>query len=411
MAIGSAGTLEQADYVTFLKEWYQGSVVADLCYKNHPWFGMVPKNPNVRGNVYVKPVRYANIAGQSALYADAHANQAPAQRERWEMTHVDNYAKATVSNKVMELSLGDPAAFREALTDAVDSAYNAFANDVHFELLAKYSDGARTQLPTQTTGGLVMDLNPGDARFFEKGMVLQHAVSPYSALADSAEKEVVDKVDRINDKITLVADWTTGFAAGDRIYRSGDFGIKADSLPTWLPGSGVGTDLYNGINRTADPTRLAGIDGVKGTTSGYLYTEAMIKTGARLYKEGSSPDIALLNPIDYASFAFEIEQTGARHVKTSSTEGNVSFSAIEIMTGSGAVPVVADPALAEDSMLMGERSAVELFSAGGLPRMFKKDGSFYHREETADTLAFYLFGFYNQSLQAPVKWAYTSDVV
>ena len=148
--IGSGGTLEQgsfsagfnaapADYIAFLKEFYKGTVVADLVYKNHPWLGLVPKNPEVRGTVYPKPVKYANIVGQSALYSTAHENQSPARRQRWELTHIDNYAKATVSNKVIELSLGNPAAFREALTDSVDSAYSAFANDVDFEILAKHA--------------------------------------------------------------------------------------------------------------------------------------------------------------------------------------------------------------------------------------------------------------------------------
>jgi hypothetical protein len=89
----------------------------------------------------------------------------------------------------------------------------------------------------------------------------------------------------------------------------------------------------------------------------------------------------------------------------------MSYSALSVMTGAGECPVVATPALAEDSIAMGERSAVELFSAGGLPRMFKKDGSFYHREEGADTLAFYLFGYYNQVVQSPIKWAYRTDIV
>ena len=186
--IGSAGTLEKSDYTTFLKEWYQGTVVADLVYDNHPWLGIVPKNPNVRGNVYPKPVRYSNITGQSSLYASAHENQGPAARERWELTHIDNYAKATVSNKVIELSLGDPAAFREALRDAVDSAYSAIANDVHQELIRSDGTGTRATLITQTSGGLIVDLGPGEARFFEVGMRVQHAVSPYAALADSGEE-------------------------------------------------------------------------------------------------------------------------------------------------------------------------------------------------------------------------------
>jgi hypothetical protein len=54
-------------------------------------------------------------------------------------------------------------------------------------------------------------------------------------------------------------------------------------------------------------------------------------------------------------------------------------------------------------------SGMELYSAGGVPRMFNKDGNFYHREETADTLAFYLFGFYGLVVQNPGGNSYVSD--
>jgi hypothetical protein len=399
--------LEQADYVTFLKEFYQGTVVADLVYKNHPWLAIVPKNPEVRGNVYPKPIKYANIVGQSALYATAHANQAPATRERWELSHIDNYAKATVSNKVMELSMGNPAAFREALTDAVDSAYSAFGNDVHFELLAKHAKGARAKVAS--VASLVLTLGGGEARFFEVGMKVQRSDSAQTALDHSGEEQTITAVDRIADTITLDSDFTTVTVGTDFIYRSGDFDAKADSLPTWLPGSGVGATAFNGVVRTADPTRLAGVDGASGSASATPYTADLIETGARLYREGSAPDICLVNPVTHGLIALETEQRG-RYAKVSSTSGSLSFSALEIMTGAGAVPLVADPAVVENDVLMGERSAVELFSAGGLPRMFKKDGSFYHREEAADTLAFYLFGFYNQCIQSPVKWSFTDDI-
>ena len=62
-SIGAGATLNKSDYTDFLKEWYQGTVVADLVYKNHPFLGIVPKNENVRGSVYPKPIRYANITG------------------------------------------------------------------------------------------------------------------------------------------------------------------------------------------------------------------------------------------------------------------------------------------------------------------------------------------------------------
>lgn len=417
--IGSAGTLAQGDfssgfnaapgdYIAFLKEFYQGTVVADLVYKNHPWLGLVPKNPEVRGTVYPKPVKYANIVGQSALYATAHENQAPAQRQRWELTHIDNYAKATVSNKVIELSLGNPAAFREALTESVDSAYSAFANDVDFEILAKFDNGARAAVVSKAS--TVIQLGGGEARFFEVGMKVQHTDAlDHTTLI--AEVQIVTAVDRVLDKVTLDFDFTTdALAAGDRLYREGDFEAKAASLPGWIPGTSVTSTAWFGINRTVD-TRLAGITAVQGTGTAAPYLKCLVDTGAILYKEGSSPDICLLNPVDHAALAFETETRGARYVNLGATSGGMSYSALSVMTGAGECPVVAAPALAEDTVAMGERSAVELFSAGGLPRMFKKDGSFYHREEGADTLAFYLFGYYNQVVQSPIKWAYRSDIV
>lgn len=417
--IGPSGTLGQGDfssgfnaapgdYIAFLKEFYQGTVVADLVYKNHPWLGLVPKNPEVRGTVYPKPVKYANIVGQSALYETAHNNQAPSQRQRWELTHIDNYAKATVSNKVIELSLGNPAAFREALTDSVDSAYSAFANDVDFEILAKYDNGARAGVVSKV--GAVIQLGAGEARFFEVGMKVQHTDAlDHTTLI--AEVQSVTAVDRVQDKVTLDADFTTDpLAAGDRLYREGDFEAKAASLPGWIPGTSVTSTAWFGIDRTVD-TRLAGVTAVQGSGSAAPYLKCLVDTGAILYKEGSSPDICLLNPVDHAALAFETETRGARYVNLGASSGSMSYSALSVMTGAGECPVVAAPALAEDTIAMGERSAVELFSAGGLPRMFKKDGSFYHREEGADTLAFYLFGYYNQVVQSPIKWAYRTDIV
>lgn len=390
--------LTQADYVTFLKEWYQGTVVADLVYDNNPYLGIVPKNPNVRGNVYPKPIRYANIAGASALYSTANTNQAPAKRERWECSHVDNYAKATVENKVMELSMGDPAAFREALQDAVDSAFSAFGNDMAYELFGD-GTGSRAEL-VGAQAATVMELGPGESRFFEVGMVIQHAASPYSALLDAGEERTVTAVDRNTDSVTISSAWTTLNVATHRIYRSGDFGIKADGLQAWLV-TGTTPGVFNGVDRDEDPSRLAGVDGVTGTTTGSEITESLVLTGALLQAQGGKPNLIILHPTDRATLALETEFRGGRYAKVTSTEGNISFSALSIETGAGEVPVISDPNCQQNVGYVLDTRTNELFSAGGVPRMFGKDGSIYHREESADTLAFYLFGFYNLCIQNP----------
>jgi hypothetical protein len=400
----------KTDFADFLKEWYRGAVVADLVNKNHPWLGLVRKT-EARGNFVVRPVKYANVTGQSALYATANTNIGPAARERWTSYHIDNYVKCRIENKIIELSLGDDASFRAALTDEVDSAHSAFANDLHFELLARHAKGARAKAGDQSGYTLPeIKLGTGEARFFEVGMKVQRSDSGQASLDHSGEEENVAEVDRANDTITLTSDFTSATVATDYIYRSGDFNVKADSLASWLPGSGVSGTAFNGIVRSVDPTRLAGVDGVKGSGS-YPYLSYLVQTGARLYLQGQAPNICLMNPIDVAGLAIETEGRGARYDKLTATSGTLSFTSLEVATGGGVVPVVSEPAVGSDTAFMGDRDAVELYSAGGVPRMFDKDGNFYSRTTDADSISFYLFGFYNQIVQSPVSWSFKSDIV
>lgn len=385
-----ANPLTEGLYVDFLKEWYKGTVVADLCYKNHPLLGLVPKNENVRGEVYPKPVQYANIAGRSNLYQAAHDNQNPAQRDRWENKHIENYAKATVTNKVMALSQGNDAAFREALTSAFDSAYSAFANDQHFEL---FGDGTGVRgVVTGAPAGDVLQLASGEGRFFEVGMQVE--IRDTTGATDRGTTEVV-AVDRNGDTITV----TTGDVAAlsivstDLVIQDGDYGIKANGVEAWLvTGSSPGTFL--GVPRNVDPVRLAGVDGITGTATDVEVTDSLVKSGARLYREGGMASVAILHPEDVATLAQEVEQRG-RYSKVASTKGSVSFSALEIMTGGGAISVVADPAQKPNRAYLLDLGTWELFSAGQAPSMFDKDGSRLHRVEQADQVAFYLYGYYN----------------
>jgi hypothetical protein len=406
--------LAKSDYEAYLKDWYPGTNAADLTYDDRPWLGIITKNSGVRGTAYPKPARYTNTVGRSALFGTAHANQAPAKRVKWVNTHADNYSKATVENKVIELSMGDDAAFREALTDAVDAAYGAFADDLHFEL---FGDGSGTR-GTCTTGTTATSLQllAGEARFFEEGMVVAHALTAGTVLLNSGETTTVTAVDRDDDVVTVAAGWTTDAATTHRIYADGDFGIKANGFKAWLPtyagivaGGGGAANVFLTVDRSKDGSRLAGIAGEAGSTAGLEVTEAVVNSAAKGQREGAGLNLGLLHPTDRARLALETEQR-ARYAKVYSTEGNISFSALVLETGSGAIPIMSDAAQPVDSAYLVDTREWELFSAGGLPSMFDKDGNFYHREETLDTLAFYLYGFYNKQTQKPGKNVYISDL-
>jgi hypothetical protein len=400
----------RTNYEKFMKELYRGSYVADLTYDTNAVLALLPKNTKTGGTKYIKPVRYSHITGRSALFATADANIGPAGRLRWEMDWTDHYVKAAVDNKAVVLSRqGGDAAFRALLTDEVDSAHSAFANDVEIELHADGTGtrGVATEAFAATTAGYV-GVGAGQASNFNVGDVVQY-LDASNALQDSGEEQIVTEVDRDNDMIGLDADWSGTIAAGHKIILSGDANVKANGFKAWLPGSGVGATAFNSIDRTVDPARLAGIDGVKGTLSGLLVTDCLVQTCAKIARQGGKPNLGLLGSGDFADLALETEARG-RYAKLGATEGNISFSALEIQTGAGAVPVVADRHTNDDEAFILDTRAIELYSAGPVPSLFNEDGSFYHRTEAADVLEFYLFAFYGLSIQDPGGCSWVQDV-
>ena len=398
----------RTNYEKFMKELYRGSYVADLTYDTNAVLALLPKNTKTGGTKYIKPIRYSHITGRSALFAKADANIGPAGRLRWEMDWTDHYVKAAVDNKAAVLSRqGGDAAFRALLTDEVDSAHSAFANDVEIELHGA-GDGARGTVVSAAT--VAITVGAGEGSNFNVGDVIVHVTAADAAIDAGMEATVV-AVDRDNDIVTIDSDFTTTSVATNKLVLSGDQGgsAKAKGFKAWLPGSGVTSTAFNSVDRTVDPTRLAGVDGVTGTLSGLKVTDCLVQTCAKIARQGGKPNLALLGSGDFADLCLETEARG-RYAKLGATEGNISFSALEIQTGAGAVPVVADRHTSDDEAFILDTRAIELYSAGPVPSLFNEDGSFYHRTEAADTLEFYLFAFYGLSIQDPGGCSWVQNV-
>jgi hypothetical protein len=403
----------RSNYAKFMKELYRGGYVADLTYDTNALLGLVNKNTKTGGTKYIKPVRYSHITGRSALFASADANIGPAGRVRWEMDWTDHYVKAAVENKILVLSAqGGDAAFRALLTDEVDSAHSAFANDVEIELHADGTGarGTTTEAFGDTTGGFI-SVAAGHASNFNVGDKVQYIDPTTKAVQASDEEQTVTEVDRAGDIIGLDADFTNAnLVSGDILILSGDGdGVKANGLKAWLPGSGVTSAAFNSVDRTVDPVRLAGNDGVTGVLSGLKVTDMLVQTSAKILRQGGRPTLALLGAGDYADLCLETEARG-RYAKLSATEGSVSFSTLEIQTGAGAINVVSDRHTSDDEAFILDTRTIELYSAGPVPSLFNEDGSFYHRTEAADQLEFYLFAFYGLSVQDPGGCAWVQNV-
>lgn len=399
----------RTDYAKFLKELYKGSEAADLTFESNVLLALCPKNPNTGGTKYIKPINLNYIQGRGASYTTAYANVAASTKLRWELDWTNHYTIAGVDNKAIELAAGAGSAgsFRDLLVDSTDSAHAAFGFDLEVEL---HSDGTgKRGTVLGAISGLVLPLNPGEAVNFDVGMRLVHLNSA-GTLLDAGEVQVVDAVDVDNDTITLDADWTTPSAAGHKLVMEGDQNAKAYGLEAWLPGSGVSATAFNSVDRSVYPQRLAGTDGIPGTATGLEITDCFVKTCASVARHAGRPNLILASNTDFATLAMETENRG-RYAKVGATTGSVSFSALEIQTGAGAVPVVVDRHCPENKAFVLDTRAIELYSTNSLPSMFKRDGSFYNRIEGKDEISFYLYGFYGLCIQKPGTCSWIQTVV
>lgn len=398
-----------ANYEDFLKELYRGSTVADLCFDTNTCFALLKKNPNTGGQKYIKPIKYSFPNGRGADYSTARNNVSAPSRERWEMDWTNHYVIAGVDNKALELAsgAGRDGAFKDLLVDEVDGAHMAFANDVEVEL---HQDGTGRRGTAAGAYGAVtagaVKVGDGQAVNFDVGMVIQKYDDSGATLP--AETKTVTKVDFANDLIYFASDFTVATASPDYFLLEGD-STKAYGMKAWLPGSSVTNAPFNGIDRSVNPARLAGVDGVKGTLSGMLITDALVQTTAQIIRQGGRPNLALVSAGDWADLALETEARG-RYAKISATSGTVSFSGIEVATGAGTVPTVADRHTEDDQAFVLDTRKIELYSTNALPSLFNRDGSFYHRELTADEISFYLYGFYGLSIPEPGRCSWIQDL-
>jgi hypothetical protein len=94
-----------------LKELYDGQAVETLVYKKNPFLAMVPKFTEFGGKYKPVPIITGVSQGRSSTFANAQANQSPAQIESFLLTSKNDYSIASIDNKTLLASKTDKMAF------------------------------------------------------------------------------------------------------------------------------------------------------------------------------------------------------------------------------------------------------------------------------------------------------------
>lgn len=395
-------SLSAAQFAPALKALYTNQKVQDLTYKNRPLYAMMKKNTDFYGKNKPLPIIIGNPQRRSATFATAQANGSTSLLRDFTLTRAKDYSFATVDNETMEASENDKGAFLKALTVEVDGAFNSAANSAASDLYGIGSGVIGQIAATTVIATTLVDLtDPDDIIKFEVGMVLK-AVVLITGGAVKAGSVTITAVDRDNGQFTVTPALNVGIptvALADYLVVDGDYDLKMKGLPAWLPAvEPAPGDNFFGVDRSVDPVRLGG---VRFDGSSLPVEEALIKCGARLYREGSSFDLVVLGTSKYSDLEVSLGSKVQYVFPQSSNRADISFQAIKLNVKNRSVNVICDPWCPNDVGYMLQTNTWAIEALKEPIRILAQDGNKSLRVSNEDAAETRIGGYKQLGCNAP----------
>ncbi len=356
-----------ANQIAALKELYvdDKDYMKNIVYAKNAWLAVIPKNESPDGfaGKYIPvPLEYGNPQGRAHVFANAQNQQTASDVVSYFVYAIQDYQLVTITNLLMEQTKTNAGAFVDEASRTMDNGFRNISNNMAFELFAG-GTASRGQISAAGvsynagTGILTLNLaNSQQVVQFEVGMTLQATATDGGAALQNTPGTIdaiqVQSVNRGTGQITgLVVQGApqSSWGANDYLQVLGDIGIGGSTtiagmlglsgLAAWVPlVDPPSNDNFWGVNRSADPTRLAGL---RYSATSQSIAEGLTNALAYGNREGASFDLIV---IDFVSYSTLINELGAKvqYVMLEHDEVEVAFEAIHFHSAYGKIPVVAD---------------------------------------------------------------------
>ncbi len=323
--------------------------------------------------------------GRSANFGNAQSNQTAPQLSSFFVYRVSNYQLVTITNELLEATKDNAGAFVDEAKLNMDTGFRNISNDLALDLFSAGA-GVRGQIAGSLSTGVITLVDPSSVVNFEVGMTLvSFSISGTTyTQSTAAALGYVIAVNRTDGKVT-VSDTAQGGPAGTPLNWSSSFPnlavegditfgtlsnqnsfSKISGLAAWLPGSTPGsTDSFWTVNRSADPTRLAG---VRFNGASESIEEALIDGASLVAREGGMPDMCFMN---FASYAALEKSLGAKvqYVDVKHDEADIAFAGIRVHAPYGPITVIPDRSCPSQTAYLLQMDTWKLRSLGKAPHI------------------------------------------
>lgn len=422
-----------ASSVSVLKELYvdDQSFMKDLVYAKNPSMALVPKDESVDGlaGKYIPcPIQFGEPQGRSHTFLNAQGNQTPNQYDSFFVYIIQDYQLVTITNLLIEQTRSNAGSFVDEMKREMDGGIKNLSNNMAFE---QFGSGTATR---GFIGSAITNPSAGIYQFtlaniqnvvnFEVGMTIQSSATDGGAVKPTGTPLVPDlgsvsSVQRdlgiiqftvlqgapqtdwaLNDAITVQGDIPAAGGSGfGPIGQTGSF-LAASGFLAWVPLADPGlTDSFWGVNRSTDPTRLAGL---RYNASSFTIEEGVVNALGFANREGADPDVMVLNFNSYTALENAL---GAKvqYVDIKHQEADIAFEGIRFHSAYGYLTVYADRNATAQQGLCLTMDTWKLRSLDKAPHIltYGLEGLEGLRVGNSDALEVRIGAYYNYTCNAP----------
>lgn len=421
MAIAPAYA-NSTNQVAALKELYTDDkdYMKNLVYAKNPWLAMVPKNESPDGfaGKYIPvPLEYGNPQGRAHVFANAQNQQTASDVVSYFVYAIQDYQLVTITNLLMEQTKSNAGAFVDEASRTMDNGFRNISNNMAFELFSggTASRGIIGSVSLISTTCAITLSNAQTVVQFEVGMTLQNSTTDGGAAntqggsIDAIQLTAVNRGTGVITGTVVQGDGST-FTAGHYLQVLGDIGsagagtiaglLGMSGMAAWIPGSDPsGSENFWGVDRSVDPTRLAGL---RYNASSQSISEGLTSALAYGNREGADFDLIIL---DFLSYSTLINELGAKvqYVQLEHDEVEVAFEAIHFHSAYGKIPVLADRSQPSQLAYCVKTDSFKLRTLGKAPHIltYGMEGLEGLRVGTADALEIRIAYYGNLICSAP----------
>ena len=379
-------TLDTTSFAAALKTLWPQKRIAEIMYRNQPFLAAVPKDNNFGGANRVVAARYATpgSASHTASNPFTAGGAAVGKYAKWTVTRSSDFGSASLTGEVIKASQGDQNALISALDSEMKGLMHTLSRRLGIKLFRNYG-GSMGQINASYAGSGATTITlatVADVVNFQVGYQLQaQTTDGTSAGTLRAATATITGLDRTAGTLTVSFSGGTDFAANDYLFQKGDIGLSFYGLGSWLPTTAPASgDSFFGLDRSADTTRLAGVRYATG--AGGPIEETLVDACVLVAREGGMIDLVLVNPIDWGNL---VKALGSKVIRTEFKTANFGFQALEIMTGTGPVKVVADLNCPKGYAYGIQLDTWTFASLGDAPMIFDLDGQQLLRDNGSDS--------------------------